>query len=92
MATELGNFLGRQGHSIHVISNALPVRLDRLNGNINFHEVMVDAYPLFQYQPYELALASTIVEIVRKEKLEILHVQQLMCLQLSHLYLAHACH
>lgn len=74
MATELGNFLGRQGHSIHVISNALPVRLDQLNGNINFHEVMVDAYPLFQYQPYELALASTIVEIVRKEQLEILHV------------------
>ena len=74
MATELANYLGRKGHILHVISHALPVRLDQCNGNVNFHEVIVDSYPLFHYQPYELALASTIVETVRRENLDILHV------------------
>ena len=74
MATELGNYLGRKGHEIHVISHSLPVRLDPYNENINFHEVVVDPYPLFHYQPYELALSSTIVETVRRERLDVLHV------------------
>jgi N-acetyl-alpha-D-glucosaminyl L-malate synthase BshA len=74
MATELGNYLGRKGHEIHVISHSLPVRLDPYNENINFHEVVVDPYPLFYYQPYELALSSTIVETVRRERLDVLHV------------------
>lgn len=74
MATELANHLGRLGHDLHVISYALPVRLDPFNAQVHFHEVQVQDYPLFLYQPYELALSSAMVETVRKEKLDILHV------------------
>ena len=74
MATELANHLGRMGHELHVISYAQPVRLDPFNTHVNFHEVQVQDYPLFLYQPYELALSSAMVETVRKEKLDILHV------------------
>tara|TARA_Y100000385_G_scaffold50468_1_gene47255 strand:- start:6290 stop:7414 length:1125 start_codon:yes stop_codon:yes gene_type:complete len=74
MATELGNFLGMQGHIIHVISHSMPVRLNPFHGNINFHEVYIDPYPLFHHQPYEVALASAIVETVKREKLDVLHV------------------
>jgi len=74
MATELANHLGRQGHEMHVISYAQPVRLDPFNTQVHFHEVQVQDYPLFLYQPYELALSSAMVETVRKERLDILHV------------------
>ena len=74
MATELANHLGRMGHELHVISYAQPVRLDPFNTHVHFHEVQVRDYPLFLYQPYELALSSAMVETVRKEKLDILHV------------------
>lgn len=74
MATELANHLGRQGHEMHVISYAQPVRLDAFNTQVHFHEVQVQDYPLFLYQPYELALSSAMVETVRKERLDILHV------------------
>lgn len=74
MATELANHLGRMGHELHVISYAQPVRLDPFNTQVHFHEVQVQDYPLFLYQPYELALSSAMVETVRKEKLDILHV------------------
>jgi len=74
MATELANHLGRMGHELHVISYAQPVRMDPFNTQVHFHEVQVQDYPLFLYQPYELALSSAMVETVRKEKLDILHV------------------
>ena len=74
MATELGNFLAKKGHVIHVISHSMPVRLNPFHGNINFHEVYIDPYPLFHHQPYEVALASAIVETVKREKLDVLHV------------------
>ena len=74
MATELGNFLAKKGHVIHVISHSMPVRLNPFHGNINFHEVYIDPYPLFHHQPYEVALASSIVETVKREKLDVLHV------------------
>ena len=74
MATELGNFLAKKGHVIHVISHSMPVRLNPFHGNINFHEVYIDPYPLFHHQPYEGALASAIVETVKREKLDVLHV------------------
>lgn len=74
MATELANHLGRLGHELHVISYAQPVRLDPFNTQVHFHEVQVQDYPLFLYQPYELALSSAMVETVRQEKLDILHV------------------
>lgn len=74
MATELANHFGRQGHSVHVISYALPVRLDPFNPSVHYHEVQVQDYPLFLYQPYELALSSAMVDAVVKERLDILHV------------------
>lgn len=74
MATELANHFGRQGHSVHVISYALPVRLDPFNPSVHYHEVQVQDYPLFLYQPYELALSSAMVDAVLKENLDILHV------------------
>ncbi|NQW25645.1 MAG: N-acetyl-alpha-D-glucosaminyl L-malate synthase BshA [Cryomorphaceae bacterium] len=74
MAMELANHLGRQGHSMHVISYAQPVRLDPFNTNVHYHEVQVQNYPLFLHQPYELALSSAMVEAVRRERLDILHV------------------
>lgn len=74
MATELGNFLAKKGHFIHVISHSMPVRLNPFHANINFHEVYIDPYPLFHHQPYEVALASAIVETVKREKLDVLHV------------------
>ena len=74
MATELGNFLAKKGHVIHLISHSMPVRLNPFHGNINFHEVYIDPYPLFHHQPYEVALASAIVETVKREKLDVLHV------------------
>tara|TARA_R110001592_G_scaffold76250_3_gene230259 strand:+ start:13528 stop:14661 length:1134 start_codon:yes stop_codon:yes gene_type:complete len=74
VATELGMALADKGHEIHFITYNQPVRLDFISHNLHFHEVMMEEYPLFQYQPYELALSSKMVEVVEKYKLEILHV------------------
>lgn len=74
LATELGMGLAKDGHEVHFITTQQPVRLDFLNAHLYFHEVFVEEYPLFHYQPYELALSSKLVEVVLKYKLEILHV------------------
>ncbi len=74
VATELGKALSNQGNEVHYISYSQPVRLDFFNNRIFFHEVDVSDYPLFEYPPYELALASKIVEVVKYEKLNLLHV------------------
>jgi len=74
VATELGNALAKKGHKIHFITYNQPVRLDILETNIYYHEVNVHDYPLFEYQPYELALSSKMVDTVVNEKLDLLHV------------------
>ncbi len=74
VATELGMALAQRGHQVHFITYKQPVRLDLISHNIHFHEVFVEEYPLFHFQPYELALSSKIVEVVQLYNLEILHV------------------
>lgn len=74
VATELGLSLAQRGHEVHFITYRQPVRLALLNPNVFFHEVNVPNYPLFHYQPYELALASKIVDSVKKYNIDILHV------------------
>lgn len=74
IATELGKALARKGHYVHFITYQEPVRLDSYYENIFYHEVSALDYPLFQYQPYESALASKIVDVAKFEKLDILHV------------------
>ena len=74
VATELGMALADNGHEVHFITSHLPVRLDFISHNLHFHEVMMEEYPLFQYQPYELALSTRMVEVVERYGLEILHV------------------
>ena len=74
VATELGMALADKGHEVHFITYNQPVRLDFLSHNLHFHQVVIEEYPLFEYQPYELALSSKMVEVVRKHKLEVLHV------------------
>ncbi|WP_159800421.1 N-acetyl-alpha-D-glucosaminyl L-malate synthase BshA [Flavobacterium sp. MK4S-17] len=74
VATELGLELARRGHEIHFITYSQPVRLALLNKNIHYHEVHVPEYPLFLYQPYELALSSKLVDMVKLHGIELLHV------------------
>ena len=74
VATELGLELSKRGHTIHFITYNQPVRLELLGNNIHYHEVNVPEYPLFHYQPYELALSSKLVDMVKLHKIEILHV------------------
>ncbi len=74
VATELGKALAYKGHKVHFISYQQPVRLDLFSENIFYHEVKVSDYPLFDYQPYELVLTSKLVDVVKFEKLDILHV------------------
>ncbi len=74
VATELGIALAEKGHEIHFITYKQPVRLNALSKNIHFHEVFVEEYPLFRFQPYELALSSKLVEVVKQYHIEILHV------------------
>jgi len=74
VATELGKGLATKGHNVHFISYSQPYRLDTFNENLFYHEVDVFNYPLFHYPPYELALASKIVDVVKHEKLDLLHV------------------
>ncbi|NND77142.1 MAG: N-acetyl-alpha-D-glucosaminyl L-malate synthase BshA [Flavobacteriales bacterium] len=74
VATELGKSLAKQGHEIHFISYDLPVRLDALSERLHYHEVSVSDYPLFDHTPYELVLTSKLIEVVKYEKLDLLHV------------------
>lgn len=74
VATELGLELARRGHEVHFITYSQPVRLALLNANVHYHEVNVPEYPLFHYQPYELALSSKLVDMVKLYKIELLHV------------------
>ncbi|GDX65829.1 N-acetyl-alpha-D-glucosaminyl L-malate synthase BshA [Chlorobiota bacterium] len=74
VATELGIALAKRGHEVHFITYAQPMRLDRFQDNIFYHEVEQPNYPLFEFQLYSLALAGKIVDVVRYEHLDILHV------------------
>ncbi len=74
VATELGKALANQGHYVHFITYSQPARLDVFCANLFYHEVSVRDYPLFDYAPYESALASKLVDVVRFEQLDILHV------------------
>ena len=74
VATELGIALANRGHEIHFITYKQPVRLALLGENIHFHEVNVPEYPLFHYQPYELALSSKLVDMVKLHGIDLLHV------------------
>ena len=74
VATELGMALARKGHQVHFITYSYPVRLDFLEMNIHFHEVHVEEYPLFHYQPYELALSSKMAYVIKTYHIDILHV------------------
>jgi N-acetyl-alpha-D-glucosaminyl L-malate synthase BshA len=74
VATELGLELANRGHEIHFITYSQPVRLALLNPNVFYHEVNVPEYPLFHFQPYELALSSKLVDMVKLYKIELLHV------------------
>jgi N-acetyl-alpha-D-glucosaminyl L-malate synthase BshA len=74
VATELGKSLAQKGHQVHFITYSQPVRLDFVSENLYYHEVSVSDYPLFDYQPYELVLSSKLVDVVKYEKLDLLHV------------------
>lgn len=74
LATELGMALANQGHQVHFITYSQPVRLSAFNANIFYHEVRVPTYPLFDFPPYETALASTMVDVVLNQHLDLLHV------------------
>ncbi len=74
VATELGIALAKKGHKVHFITYSQPTRLDFFNENLFYHEVDIRTYPLFVYPPYELALASTMVNVIQYEQLDLLHV------------------
>jgi len=74
VATELGLYLSKKGHEIHFITYKQPVRIQNLTPLLHFHEVHVPSYDLFKYQPYELALSSKIVDVVKKFQIALLHV------------------
>lgn len=74
VATELGIALAKEGHKVHFITYSQPTRFDFFNENLFYHEVDILSYPLFQYAPYETALASKMVDVVKYEQIDILHV------------------
>ncbi len=74
VATELGKLLAEKGHEIHFITSSVPFRLGKFYPNIFFHEVEVNHYSVFKYPPYDLALASKMAEVAKREKLDLLHV------------------
>ena len=74
VATELGIALADKGHKVHFITYSQPFRLNQFNENLFYHEVNVNDYPLFDYQPYESVLASKIVDVAIYERLDVLHV------------------
>ncbi|SEQ26424.1 N-acetyl-alpha-D-glucosaminyl L-malate synthase BshA [Virgibacillus subterraneus] len=78
IATELGMLMAKQGDQIHFITSSLPFRLNRVHPNIYYHEVELNHYPVFQYPPFDLALANKMAEVIDQEKLDILHVHYAM--------------
>ena len=74
VGSEIGRELAEQGHNVHFISSSLPTRLTELNERVHFHEVEMMNYPLFEHQPYDLALATKMATVARAEKLDLLHV------------------
>ncbi|MFN0277461.1 MAG: N-acetyl-alpha-D-glucosaminyl L-malate synthase BshA [Pyrinomonadaceae bacterium] len=74
VGSELGRDLAERGHNVHFISSFLPTRLTELSERIHFHEVEMMSYPLFEHQPYDLALATKMATVARAEKLDLLHV------------------
>ncbi len=74
VGSEIGRELADQGHNVHFIASALPTRLTELNERVHFHEVEMMNYPLFEHQPYDLALATKMATVARAEKLDLLHV------------------
>lgn len=74
MGSELGKELAQRGHTVHFISSALPTRLTELNERVRFHEVEMMSYPLFEHQPYTLALATKMAKVAETEDLDLLHV------------------
>lgn len=78
IATELGKRLAECGYEVHFITSSLPFRLDCINPEIYYHEVEISHYPVFQYPPYDLALAAKMAEVIDREKLDVLHVHYAM--------------
>ncbi|HUS11082.1 MAG TPA: N-acetyl-alpha-D-glucosaminyl L-malate synthase BshA [Pyrinomonadaceae bacterium] len=74
VGSELGKELAERGHTVHFISSALPTRLTQLNERVRFHEVEMMSYPLFEHQPYTLALATKMAKVAESENLDLLHV------------------
>ena len=74
VATELAKGLAQRGHKVHMISYARPARLDSFQTNITYHEVDLSTYPLFEFPPYDLALANLMVNLIQFEKIEVMHV------------------
>ena len=74
VGSELGRDLAERGHNVHFISSVLPTRVTELNARVHFHEVEMMSYPLFEHQPYDLALATKMATVARAEKLDLLHV------------------
>lgn len=74
LATELGLGLAKEGHQVHFITYSRPARLSAFQENLFFHEVVIRDYPLFEFSPYDSAMASTLVNVIKFEKLDILHV------------------
>ena len=74
VATELGIALAQKGHKVHFITYSQPFRLNQFSDNLFYHEVSVNDYPLFEFQPYESVLASKIVDVAIYERLDVLHV------------------
>jgi N-acetyl-alpha-D-glucosaminyl L-malate synthase BshA len=74
VGSELGKELAARGHTVHFISSALPTRLTELNERVHFHEVEMMSYPLFEHQPYTLALATKMATVAENENLDLLHV------------------
>src|SRR5690606_29270702 len=74
VATELGKALANNNHQVHFITYSQPSRLDFFSENLFYHEVAINQYPLFDFPPYETALASKLVDVVRFEGLDLLHV------------------
>ncbi|KXH81999.1 N-acetyl-alpha-D-glucosaminyl L-malate synthase BshA [Sporosarcina sp. HYO08] len=74
VATELGKKMAKKGHEIHFIASDKPFRLEESHSNIHFHEVKIDAYAVFKYPPYDIALANRIAGVIEQEQLDLLHV------------------
>lgn len=74
LAAELGKILAERGHEIHFITSGLPYRLNGMYPNISYHQAEVKQYSVFQYAPYDIALAGKMAEVIKREKLDLLHV------------------